>query len=218
MRAQTALNTLLVLGFLAVGSLGWWLMLRPPLEVDVRPLEALPTEIGGWGSSERALEPAVAEVLDADVNLQRTYAGPGSSPIWLYIGYYGTALGGRPQHVPRGCYTGAGWSIQDRRVLEVDPGSQLRVNEFLVQREGERRLVHFWYRSHRRTGMVGGFDQNVDRIVGRLGHGRADGALVRISTPVFAQDEVQARGRLMAFASELDPLLDEHWPVEHASR
>lgn len=214
MTTQRALNALLVLGLLFVGGLGWWLQLRPSLEPDVSSLSALPAQIAGWRAHEEPIDPALEASLAADLNLQRTYYGLGEAPVWLYIGYYGTARGGRPKHVPRGCYPGAGWLIEETRVLTVDPQSRLRVNEYHVEREGERRLVQFWYRSHRRTGMLGGFDQNIDRIVGRIAHGRADGALVRLSTPIGRDGEVAARGRLMAFAAGLDPLLGEHWPVE----
>ena len=217
MTIQSVGNWLLVLALLAVGVLGWSLGLRAPLEPDVVPLANLPLQIGAWRAlDETPLDEAVETELRADLNLQRSYYGPVNAPVWLYIGYYGTDRGGRPEHTPRGCYPGAGWAIEETQVLDVAPGTSLRANEYLLEREGERRLVLFWYRSHRRTGMLGGFDQNVDRIVGRLGHGRADGALVRVSTPVHPGGEVEARGRLMAFASDLDPLLGEHWPTEHA--
>jgi hypothetical protein len=62
--------------------------------------------------------------------------------------------------------------------------------------------------------MLGGWHQNVDRFVGRLTHGRADGALIRISTPLSGGDVIGARGRLLGFASALDPLLAERWPTE----
>jgi EpsI family protein len=216
MTIQSVGNNLLLIALLAVGVLGWSLRFSPPLLVDVAPLAALPVEIGPWHALEQPMDPAVEAELRADLNLQRTYFGQAQPPVWLYIGYYGTDLGGRPEHTPRGCYPGAGWGIEGTRVLEISPESGLRVNEYRLEREGDRRLVLFWYRSHRRTGMLGGLDQNVDRIIGRLGYGRADGALIRVSTPLPPDGEVQARGRLMAFAAELDPLLDEHWPVEHA--
>jgi hypothetical protein len=88
------------------------------------------------------------------------------------------------------------------------------VNELEVDAGGERRLVHFWYRSFRSTGLLGPLDQVQDRLVGRLRHDRSDGALVRLSTPLAAGDRVGARGRLMALGSHLDRLLDRHWPEE----
>jgi hypothetical protein len=50
--------------------------------------------------------------------------------------------------------------------------------------------------------------------VGRLTRGRADGALIRISTPLSGDDEISARGRLLGFAAALDPLIAERWPTE----
>jgi hypothetical protein len=91
------------------------------------------------------------------------------------------------------------------------------VNEFVAERDGERRLVHYWYRSWRRTGIVGGLDQNLDRLAGRLLQGRADGALVRISASLDGVDEVELRSRLLAFGAALEPLLATHWPREGPS-
>ncbi|MGH0037070.1 MAG: exosortase C-terminal domain/associated protein EpsI [Myxococcota bacterium] len=207
----------LVALMLAVGAAAWWLRLGPQLDVDVEPLHDLPRHVGSWRSEDLPIGSAVESVLRADVNLQRAYRSPTGDVIWLYVGYYGTERGGRPEHTPRGCYTGAGWGIASARTLEVDPGGELRVNEYLVEREGQRRLVHFWYRSHRRTGLLGGLDQNVDRFLGRLFDRRADGALIRISTPLDAAGETAARSRLSAFGSAIDPVIGDHWPNEHTA-
>ncbi len=204
----------LILVLVGVGGTGWWLQLRADPQVDATLLETFPARIGAWQSNDLSMEPLVEEVLDADFNLQRVYVHPGGEIIWLYVGYYGTGRGGRPEHNPAGCYTGAGWDIEATRQLDVEAELGLRVNEYRVQRFGERRLVHFWYRSHRRTGILGGFDHNIDRMIGRLFHGRADGALVRLSTPLRPDDEVGARSRLMSFAATIDPLIAERWPDE----
>jgi EpsI family protein len=206
-------TAILSVSLLAIGGFAWSLQLQPALEIDTSALATLPIRIDVYDGRDIPLESTVESVLHADFNLQRAYYGAGSL-VWLYVGYYGTARGGRPEHTPRGCYTGAGWGIESARTLRVDPDGDLRVNEYLVERDGERRLVHFWYRSVQRTGMLGGWDQNVDRFVGRLTEGRADGALIRISTPLSGEDEVSARGRLLGFASALDPLLAERWPTE----
>jgi EpsI family protein len=204
---------ILVIVLLAIGGFAWSLQLQPTLEIDASALATLPSRIEVYEGQDVPLESTVESVLRADFNLQRAYYGAGSL-VWLYVGYYGTARGGRPEHTPRGCYTGAGWGIESARSLKVVPNGTLQVNEYLVERNGERRLVHFWYRSARRTGMLGGWDQNLDRFVGRLTDGRADGALIRISTPLTGEDEISARGRLLGFASALDPLFAERWPTE----
>jgi len=205
---------LLWLALVSVGALAWGLQMQPRLLPEARGLADTPHEIAGWLGQDDSSDAVVDEALDADFQLQRTYRRPTGEVVWLYVGYYGTARGGRPEHTPRGCYTGAGWGITDAQVLDADPRSGLRVQEYRVEREGQTRLVHFWYRSHRRTGMVGGLDQNIDRMLGRLMDGRADGALIRVSTPITDGDEVAARGRLLAFGAALDPILAERWPTE----
>jgi EpsI family protein len=210
-------NRALIVALVAVGGIAWWLQLQPPMRVDASALASLPQRIGPWDSVDIPLESAVESALRADFHIQRFYRLPSGESIWLYVGYYGTARGGRPEHTPRGCYTGAGWGIEASRTLELVRSDDFRVNEYHVERDGEHRLVHFWYHSYRRSGMVGGLDQNLDRLVGRLLNGRADGALVRISTPLRPDDDVSARGRLLSFATALDPLLTEHWPTEHAN-
>jgi EpsI family protein len=206
-------NAALVVFLLATGALAWSLQLQPALIVDPSALTTLPAKIDSYISQEIPIESTVESVLQADFNLQRVYFR-GDRLVWLYIGYYGTARGGRPEHTPRGCYTGAGWGIESTRTLSAAGESQLRVNEFVVAREGERRLVHFWYRSHRRTGILGGWSQNLDRFAGRILDNRADGALIRISTELEGEEVVMARGRLMSFASRLDPLIADRWPTE----
>lgn len=212
-------SALLFVALLAVGAGAWWLQLRPARTVDASALAALPEELKEWKAKPVALEDAVEAELRADLNLQRRYVDPSGKSIWAYVGYYGTDRGGRPEHTPRGCYTGAGWGIESARQLSAGapstPDGALTLNEYVVERDGQRQLVQFWYRSHRRTGMVGGLDQNVDRLLGRLLDGRADGALIRLAADV-GDDETAVRSRLLAFAAELDRMVGERWPVETA--
>ena len=63
--------------------------------------------------------------------------------------------------------------------------------------------------------MLGGLDQTLDRFVSRIRFGRADGSLVRLSTPIApAEEEATARIRLTAFGREVLPHLEAHWPQE----
>jgi len=182
------------------------------LRVDPSELASLPLRLGEWKAVDMPLDQAVESMLRADFNIQRTYEHPLGDVVWLYIGYYGTERGGQPEHTPAVCYRAHGWEIREQRTLSVGPG--LRVNEYLVVLGGEQHLVHFWFRSYRSTGLLGGIDQTVDRLAGRLLAGRADGSLVRISTPVDDDDLAPARSRLLRFAEQLDRQLAEHWPTE----
>jgi EpsI family protein len=211
---QTIATAALVIALVAVGAVAWGLTLRPPLVVDPAPLAALPHRLDSWVAEDVPLESAVESMLRADFNIQRLYRHPLGDRIWLYIGYYGTERGGRPEHTPAVCYTAQGWRILERRTLDVAGVPGLRVNEFVVEQGGQRQLVHFWYRSYRSTGLLGGLDQTLDRLFGRLLEGRADGALVRISTTIPGSDVTEERTQLLHFAAALDPQLAAYWPKE----
>lgn len=206
----------LVALLVAAGAISWAFELRAPLRVDPAPLAALPSALGSWRGVDVPLEQNVESMLRADFNVQRVYAHATGAVVSFYVGYYGTERGGRPEHTPEVCYRSQGWEIAARRVVDAAGGDHaLRVNEYVVEQGGERHLVQFWFRSHRRTGLLGGFDQAVDRLAGRLLEGRADGSLVRISTPILDGDEPTARAVLLQFALLLDSQLSAHWPVEH---
>ncbi len=160
------------------------------------------------------LDRDVVRILEADLNLQRTFTDSAPDPIWLYLGYYGTERGGHTPHTPDACYPAAGWTIDESRRRALAVGDGLSVNEIQVERGGNRRLVHYWYRSHRSTGILGGPGQALDHLVGRLLDGRADGAFVRVSTPIGPAGEEYARSRLTGFARATDALLEAHWPSE----
>ncbi len=209
-----ALGPALLLVIAAV--LAWSSYLRAPLGHEASSLGRLPLEIDGWRGIELPIESSVENMLRADFNLFRAYHHVADATVWLYVGYYGTERGGAPEHTPWVCYPANGWRIESRERIQLDPGLGLRANELTVSTPGERRLVHFWYRSFRRTGLLGKLDVFLDHLLGRLGSGRADGALVRLSTDLEPGREHEARLRLRAFAVSLEPLLARHWPEETA--
>jgi EpsI family protein len=207
-------NVLLGLALLLIGGFAWSLQLRPRLEVHAEGLSGLPPDLEGWHSRDLPLEQGVESMLQADANVQREYLRALGDEVWLFVGYYGTDRGGRPEHTPGVCYRANGWRIERQRAITIDPSRDLRAIEYVVEKQGRRDLVQFWYRSYRRTGMLGSVDLSLDHFLGRLRSGRADGALVRISTPFQGDEEPAARLRLMAFAAALDLQLGTHWPTE----
>ena len=214
MSAQGWQSVVLAVVLAAAGLGAWALRLRAPLEVSAASLDAIPFELAGWRGHDIPLEDTVERMLRADHNVQRTYLDPAGGLVWLYVGYYGTERGGRSEHSPFVCYPAAGWDVVagSERTVEVPGGG--RVTEIRVVRSGEERLVHFWYRSHRAPHLVGEVEHEWDRFVGRIWHGRADGAFVRISAPLDGTSEDSVRARLFRFGSALDTELAEHWPKE----
>ena len=216
MRSEKLQTALLVVALLFVGALSWSFQLRPPLAVDASALRTFPEDVGDWRGEDVPLRPEEEAMLRADLNLQRQYRRALAQPIWLYVGYYGTDRGGHPEHTPDICYPANGWRTLQEATITIDPPRGLRANEFVAEQAGVQELVLYWYRSRHRTGITNSLGQAADRIAGRLLDGRADGALVRISTRFTDGHEVAAREQLLRFASMLDPLLEARWPVEQA--
>jgi EpsI family protein len=205
----------MLIAMIGVAAATWWFQLRPDLEVEAHQLEALPLQMGEWRGRALPLEEFAERMLRADMNVQRRYETPYTNEIvWVYVGYYGTRRGGRPEHTPGVCYPSAGWEIEQSRRLTVDPASGLQTNEYVVAKDGARQLVHFWYRSSRRDGLLGTWSLSLDQLRGRLSTGRADGALVRLSTPLDGDQIDAARQRMLALRRPLDAELTARWPTE----
>jgi EpsI family protein len=207
-------NAALVVVLALAGAASWAFQLRGPLEVDASPLAALPHQVLSWSGRDVPMEGSVEQILRADQHVQRSYYDSAGGLVWMYVGYYGTARGGRSEHTPWVCYPTAGWDVLHEHSRRVAAGPGSEIQEILVQRGNERRLVHFWYRTTRSDHVVGELAHAWDRFLGRLTLGRADGAFVRLSTPLRGESPESGRARLLSFRRALDVQLAAHWPVE----
>lgn len=199
---------------LLTGAMAWWLSLRPDLALDVSVLAGLPTTLNGWSAIDLEIDQDIADMLRADANVQRVYEHPLGYWVYVYVGYYGTARGGAPEHTPDICYPAQGWKIVGRSEIEVGGRSGLGAQEFVVEKEGETRLVHFWYRNRTSTGMTSTAALQLRNFWGRLASNRGDGALVRLSTPVLHGELGTAREKLSVLDTAVDAALTGVWPEE----
>jgi len=217
MSERLQLGSLAGLALLLAG-LAWWFGVFVRYEPDVAPLRSFPERMEAWSSEPIPIDPGIESMLGSDFSLQRAYRHRSGDLVWLYVGYYATRSGGRPEHTPRNCYRAQGWTIVGDESVAVGAGSDLRVNELVVRAGGGQRLVHFWYRSAERTGILGGLGLSWERLRRRLSSGRGDAALVRVSTPLEQESREAARARLLPFDLRVDRALAEHWPHERRSR
>jgi EpsI family protein len=200
---------------------GFYLLLssleRGPVMVAAKNLDRLPHTIADYQGTDYTFEAAVMEELDPDVSVSRQLLPPegsGLTPLFLYVGYYGTAKGGRTGHNPYACYPGAGWAIISNERVEVPfGGRQVQVNQIVVRRGSEEEVVLFWYQSAGDRIIVSGLQQNLNRFFGRILHGRDDGAFVRLSAPVTGEVGPVSE-QLRSLAAQLMPELSRYWPQE----
>lgn len=205
--------SVILLGLSMLGVLS--IALRPPFKVtDVR-LDHIPLQVESSVGTEMHFEDSVYAVLNADGNVLRNYGGPDGEVINLYIGYYGTAKGGRAEHLPQYCFTGQGWSIEkwDFVAFDVPGAGAARVNRMIVNKGDERQLVYFWFQSES-TVMSTGWEQNWHKFRRRLLSERMDGTLVRVSMDMPDGKDGEVEERVRRFAQTVVPLVSQFWPIE----
>ncbi len=202
---------------LLTGIASWWLLLRPAVEHDAAVFDALPNELNGWRSVDLAIDQAVSDMLAADHNVQRAYLHPLGYQIFVYVGYYGTERGGTPEHTPDMCYPAQGWQIVESTIQRAGGRGGFDLREFVVEQAGERRLVHYWYRTGSQSGLTSVAGLRLRHIVDRMTENRGDGALVRLSTSLGSSDIVSARTRLFSMDRVVEEALVGLWPNDSQS-
>ena len=90
-------------------------------------LERLPLQIGGWTGQEAPLDEAIVRATNTDAHISRRYSRHNTSEnISLYVAYGVRARDLMP-HRPEVCYTGAGWTLVDKRSMELFLGDGMKM-------------------------------------------------------------------------------------------
>lgn len=178
-------------------------------------LENIPYIIGDYVGTEDRFENSIYEELNADRHVYRHYRSADGTQINLYIGYYGTAKGGRTGHNPYACLPGAGWGIvQDKRFkVEVD-GAPKTVNLVVAEMGNTYRTMLHWYQSDGDKVLATGFQQNIQRLLLKIKHNRNDGAYVQVSMLSDRDGLHRAKIKTVQFAEKVLKLLPAFWPEE----
>ena len=199
---------------LLTGAAAWWLLLRPVPETNPHALDALPSTLDGWQAVDIEIDQAVTEMLNADHNVQRAYHHPLGYTVFVYIGYYGAARGGVPEHTPDVCYPSQGWKIVESQGQIVGGRDGLALHEYLVENGNARRLVHFWYRTSRSSGITSILALRIRQFLGRLTNEGTDGSLIRLSIALRDSNIETARQQLFSLDLRVEAELDKVWPDE----
>jgi EpsI family protein len=203
-------------GLLLTIALVTGISLRPEPKVVSSNIERLPRELGGYQGSDDRFPEAVNRELNADATLYRHYRAADGSRIDLYIGYYGTAKGGRTGHNPYACLPGAGWAIVDTGTVPArSAGAPEDLNYVRARRDGVNTVMLHWYQTAGGTVMSSGIHQNLVRFRSRLLFNRNDGAFVQVTSQASDDQVPQAREKLREFAGIVLEQLPGYWPVEN---
>ena len=179
-----------------------------------RPLDRFPMVAGVWeGRETTVLETKIVNKLKLNDHLVRRYVDPAGRSLWTYIGYWETQRKNATIHSPKNCLPGHGWEpVEASRVTVAlpPPYGSITVNRYLIQKEQEQQLVLYWYQS-RGQAIAGEIAARVAMIGSAAVYNRTDGALVRISSPVYG-NVAETSAMLTGYVRTIYPVLREFLP------
>jgi EpsI family protein len=180
------------------------------------PLQSFPTQLSNWTGTDIAIQKDVLEVLGPGDFLLRVYQNPAEKQPFLdlFIAYFPSQRTGDTIHSPKHCLPGSGWlPVESSRVTLSLPGhNPFPANRYVIAKGDSRQLVLYWYWAHNR-GVASEYWAKFYLVADSMRMNRSDGALVRITTPMYSGETAEAaQQRLLPFAGDVAPLLDNYIP------
>ncbi|MGO8763476.1 MAG: exosortase C-terminal domain/associated protein EpsI [Desulfobaccales bacterium] len=175
----------------------------------LQSFDRFPLTLGPWQGKRNYLDTAILKVLDTKDYFDANYTGPQNKSVSLWIAYYGNLQEAEGlQHTPMVCMTGSGWDIQENKTIDLLPGKP--VTYLLMQQGAGRLLVYYWF-IQRGHWLPTENSTDISLRINSLWNRRADGALIRLTTPVDPDIE-SAKARLADYAKLVVPLLSKFIP------
>ena len=175
-----------------------------------------PMVLGPWRGERETLDGVYSNALKLDDYLLTDYVDGSNAVVNLYIAYYDSQRAGAAVHSPRSCLPAGGWQMRDFGQRTV-PGGRLgdrplRVNRTLIELNGQRQLVYYWFQQRGRV-LTNEFSVKWYIFWDALTRHRTDGALVRLTTPIPRAGGVAAADlRLTDLARRVAVGLDRYVP------
>jgi EpsI family protein len=185
------------------------------------PLREFPQKIGGWNmAGESTVDKDTWDTLKADDVLSRVYLKGGSAPSAralpadLFLAYFKSQQQGQTPHSPKNCLPGAGFQPVESGEITVPIGTSgqtIKINKYVVEKDGNRSLVLYWFQSHGRV-VANEFSEKYYMIADSLRFHRSDTAFVRVMAPV-AGDQASAVDQATGFVQAVYPEIYHFLPM-----
>jgi EpsI family protein len=175
----------------------------------LQTFDRFPLKLGPWQGQREYVDAQTLGVLGTKDYFDATFIGLENKPVFLWIAYYGNMKKrGGLLHSPLVCMTGGGWDIKESMELDMLPGRP--VNYLLMEQGDQRVVVYYWYIQRGRW-LPNEYYNKLYLGLDSLFKHRADGALIRLTTPV-ENDVESAKKRLNEYAQMLVPILPKFIP------
>ena len=213
-------RALIAAALLAVAAAAAWQAVpqRGPVFVDRDPFAIFPEELGAWQAGpRRSLDRDVERILAADDYHSVAFTRPdAAAPVDLLMVWYADQMSGGV-HSPEVCLPGGGWEIADLQPVDLSgrarDGESFVANRAIIQKGVDRMLAYYWFEQQgQRTASE--FRAKLQLMMGKLTNGRNDSALIRLITPIRADESTaQAEARLLEVLDEVQAPLPRFIPA-----
>jgi len=218
------LKSLVVLGFLAVNFYVYHWFARVQVLPPRKVFASFPLELGAWDCPQRGVmdKYTLANLGASDYLICDYRRSEPAGFVDVYVGYHETQIreegGGSGEnsiHPPKHCLPGSGWDIIAQSLVELDipglPQRPAQVNRMVIAKGDARQMVYYWYQTQGRV--IADDWQKIAYLSWDRAHsGRTDGALVRLTTPIFHKNEDAAEQQIEELAREIVPRLPAYVP------
>lgn len=149
----------------------------------IHSLKELDSNILGWSAfEEQTLPPSTLKALDATEYLSRSYRKD-DRRLDLFVAFYAQQRAGESMHSPKHCLPGSGWEIWEQgSALVPVGGQQLQINRYLIENQGAKMKMFYWYQSKSRvfaSELMGKLLLARDTLMS----GQTAGSIMRITLP-----------------------------------
>ncbi|MCF6203176.1 MAG: VPLPA-CTERM-specific exosortase XrtD [Methylococcaceae bacterium] len=194
---------------IAVVILVFFIGNRKEVILDRQPFSHFPLKIGAWKGKKQTLDKDALEVLKLSDYLLTNYRDESGKSVVFYIAYYDSQRKNVVPHSPKLCIPGGGWEISEisRENIEGQP-----FNRMIIKKRLDESLVYYWYQQRGQI-VANEYAMKWSLFKDALLLNRTDGALVRISTEVYPDENIKnAEERMNNFLLMSKPLLSQYIP------
>lgn len=177
-------------------------------EAGMRAINKIPLEFGKWQGKEVQLENLIYEILETKSIIHRTYRSESGKDVFLSIVYYAETK--VDLHAPEACLGGKGILVEKTKktisFINDNKFTRLHLNQLVRKQKTHEELIYYFYKAGHFMG------ENYIKLrfslaMNKFTNKEKSGALIRVSTPVRAEDFKQSSELLVDFIAELYPYL-----------
>jgi len=176
-------------------------------QAGIQTIEKIPHSLGKWTGKDCPIEDLIFEILETKSIIHRNYQANKSNVLLSLVYYTQTKV---DFHAPEGCLAGQGVNIsktvKDIFINEKGKSLKLIVNQLVRQKNGSEELIYYFYKAGDFIG-PNYIKLRLALALNKLSSKEKSGSLIRISTPIKANNVQEAHERLKEFIEELYPFL-----------